>query len=539
MEANMNMDAKMDQHSDMVKTIAATVRRFYEDGESFRVFHGSSNSTRPSHGVNNRRPNIVDISTLCNILLVDPERRIALAEPNVPMDKLVETTLPYNLVPPVVMEFPGITVGGGFSGTSGESSSFRHGFFDDTVNFVEMVLGNGNVVRASRDERPDLFFGAAGAVGTLGIVTLVEVQLVEAKKWVKTTYRRTATVADAISRIEEEAKNLGHVDVDYIDGIVFSPSHAVVITGQLTDVKLPTHPVRTFSNASDPWFYMHVQDITSRDREEEEVVEYIPLGEYLFRYDRAGFWVGRQGYTYFKVVPFTRFFRWLLDDYSHTRTLYHALHASGIASQFVVQDLALPYASAEEFINWVDPELGIWPLWLCPLRAGRTGSFHPLTDPKSKCKSQHELDENEKDEKAENTSQAMLNIGVWGWGPPSYHSFITKNRALEAKLAELRGRKWLYAHTYYTEDEFWKEYHHRDEYDALREKYFATTLPTVYDKVRVKLRGELEGEKKGVGGGGDQSWLSMWPIGGIYGMVRATLSGDIALHRKATWRYRG
>ena len=44
------------------------------------------------------------------------------------MDRLVESTLKYNLIPPVVMEFPGITAGGGFAGTSGESSSFKYGF---------------------------------------------------------------------------------------------------------------------------------------------------------------------------------------------------------------------------------------------------------------------------------------------------------------------------------------------------------------------------------------------------------------------------
>jgi FAD/FMN-containing dehydrogenase len=60
-------------------------------------------------------------------------------EPNVPMDLLVEETLKYGLVPPVVMEFSGITAGGGYAGTSGESSSFKHGFFHRTINYVEMV----------------------------------------------------------------------------------------------------------------------------------------------------------------------------------------------------------------------------------------------------------------------------------------------------------------------------------------------------------------------------------------------------------------
>jgi FAD/FMN-containing dehydrogenase len=58
------------------------------------------------------------------------------------MDKLVEATLEYGLIPPVVMEFPGITVGGGYAGSAGESSSFKYGYFDQTVNSVEIVLAN-------------------------------------------------------------------------------------------------------------------------------------------------------------------------------------------------------------------------------------------------------------------------------------------------------------------------------------------------------------------------------------------------------------
>ncbi|KAJ5291798.1 hypothetical protein N7478_001049 [Penicillium angulare] len=330
----------MERHSLAVSTIAADVRRFYEHGESYRVFHGSSNSTRPRHGADQ---NIVDFSSLSHVALVDSERRIALVEPNVPMDRLVEITMAHNLVPPVVMEFPGITAGGGFSGTSGESSSFRHGFFNNTVNSVEIILGNGDIVQASSQEREDLFHGAAGAAGTLGIVTLIELRLVEARNFVKTTYHKFQGIPQTISEIQKQTENS---EIDYLDGIVFSPQHSVIISGKLVDEKPAECKLQTFSDPSDPWFYMHVKDKTLSLSEWSKVVEYIPLNEYLFRYDRAGFWVGRQGFTYFKVVPFTKFFRWLLDDYSHTRTLYHALHAlhaSGVSSEFVVQDVALPY----------------------------------------------------------------------------------------------------------------------------------------------------------------------------------------------------
>ncbi|CAH0018626.1 unnamed protein product [Clonostachys rhizophaga] len=308
----------MEDHSKHVYEVALDVRRFFEIGESYRVFHGSSNSTRPRHG---SQQNVVDISMLSN--------HVALVEPNVPMDRLVETTLTYGLVPPVVMEFPGITAGRGFS--TGDSSSFRHGFFNDTVNSVEMILGNGDIIRASRQERQDLFHGAAGVAGTLGIVTLMDVRLVEAKNLVMTTYPKVTGVSDAVAEVQPQTEN---PNVDYVDAIMFSKEHSVIITGQLTDTMPAGGTLRTFSNAHGPWFYMHVSDKTRDLAPAATIVEYIPLGEYLFRYDRAGFLVGQQRYTYFKVIPFIKFFRWLLDDYS--KWCFITVHGS--RSSFTIRD---------------------------------------------------------------------------------------------------------------------------------------------------------------------------------------------------------
>ncbi|XWW94331.1 hypothetical protein V2A60_002274 [Cordyceps javanica] len=453
------------------------------------------------------------------IINVDTDRRTVLLEPNVPMDRLVEATLVCGLIPPVVMEFPGITAGGGYSGSSGESSSFRHGFFNDTINYVEMILGNGEIIKASPTERSDLFYGAAGAAGTLGVTTLMELRLIEAKPFVKTTYYRTSTVNESVSLVQSKAQDQ---TLDYLDGILFAKNHGVIITGEMTnDVPVEYSPPQTFSKAEDPWYYLHVQQKTDGLGPRCVTVEYIPIGEYLFRYDRAGFWVGRQGYTYFKFIPFNAFFRWLLDDFSHTRTLYHALHASGVSNQFVVQDLGLPYSTAEKFIDFVDDELGIWPLWLCPLKGATTPTFHPVTGMGSAAAGRGSA----------TVSEPMLNVGVWGWGPPEYQDFVAKNQQLEAKLSELGGRKWLYAHTYYSEQAFWQVYD-QSWYEALRSKYHAGTLPSVYAKVRIDVEKERQQRKQWT-----SAWSKAWPLGGLYGMWLALWSGDIRLHRRAQWKY--
>jgi hypothetical protein len=276
------------------------------------------------------------------------------------MDRLVEATMKHGLVPPVVMEFPGITAGGGYAGTAGESSSFKYGFFDRTINSVEMVLANGEVVTASESQNSDLFRGAAGAVGSLGITTLIELQLIEAKKFVKATYHPKRSVSEAVAAISKETSS---PENDYVDGILFSKDHGAIITGQMTDNAPDTSKIQSFSRRFDPWFYLHVKDRTASNP--SPVTDYIPLADYLFRYDRGGFWVGESAFQYFKF-PFSRYTRGMLDDFMHTRMLYKALHASGESNRFIVQDLALPYATAETFIDYTAESFGIWPLWLCP-----------------------------------------------------------------------------------------------------------------------------------------------------------------------------
>lgn len=497
----------MQNHRNVVEKVAATVRYYFERREPFRIYHGSTNSTRQT---TYQRANTVDISPLSRILKIDATARTALVEPNVPMDRLVESTMKHGLIPPVVMEFPGITAGGGFAGTGGESSSFKYGWFNETINSVEMVLGNGDIVTASDKQHPDLFHGASGAVGSLGVTTLLEIQLIQAKKYVKTIYHPVRSISESIEQVRRETLN---PELDYVDGILFAKEHGVVITGSLTDDIPASAQLQKFSGANDPWYYLHVKEQTLKTV--KPAVEYIPLAEYLFRYDRGGFWVGASSFQYFKF-PFNHFTRWLLDDFLHTRMLYKALHASSYSSDYIVQDLALPFSTAEKFINYTIDSFGIWPLWLCPLRQTRLPTLHP------------HCTETEADGQ---NLVPMLNIGLWGDGPARHDVFVAKNCGLERKLREMRGMKWLYAHTYYTENDFW-ELFDRQWYEGLRRKYNAELLPSVWHKVNVDPGAQRQAANSSWG-----PWaLQFWPLRGIWGLYKAIESGEFLIARNSTWK---
>ncbi|KAI1778243.1 hypothetical protein F4818DRAFT_290955 [Hypoxylon cercidicola] len=514
------MEDPFEVHDDAVAAVSSRVRHFHETKQHFRIYHGSTNSTRASQ---RWRDNTVDTSSLNHVLAVDVDSKTALVEPNVPMDALVDVTIKkFHMVPLVVMEFPGITVGGGFSGTSGESSSFRYGAFDTTINWIEIVLPNGDVTRAYRTkaEKSDLFWGAASGFGTLGVVTLLEVQLKDAQPYVQLTYSlHDLPEANALMRDQLETNSLS---LDYIDGIVFSSNSTVVCSGRLASAPTPESKVQRFSRSIDPWFYIHCRRLLKRLRESpsQSVVEYVPLEDYLFRYDRGGFWVAKYSFQYF-LVPFNRITRFLLNPLMHVRVMFRALHHSGLSDSYIVQDVGVPFDKVEEFASWLDTTLQISPLWLCPLRLVRetTDAAHGL----------HSEFAHLPPDRA-----GLMNFGIWGPGSTNPREFVRQNQALERKVNELGGKKWLYAHAYYTEEEFWSHYD-RKSYDAVRAKYGATWMPSVYDKVKIDIEGRERELENWV------PWLlmlfwSIWPLKGLYGVFKAILHREYLL-RKGNYSY--
>lgn len=134
-----------------------------------------------------------------------------------------------------------------------------------------------------------------------------------------------------------------------------------------------------------------------------------------------------------------------------------------MSQKFLVQDISLPMASTLKFLEYIDSDLKVYPLWLCPLRAGTYEKLSP-----------NYID-----------TRIVVNVGVWGKVDGDHDHFIAINRDLEKKITELKGRKVLYAHAYYPRDEFWKIYDKR-WYEDLRIKYDATEVfSDVYDKTHV------------------------------------------------------
>ena len=369
-------------------------------------------------------------------------------------------------------------------------------------------MGNGDVVWASAEEHRDLFYLAAGSCGTLGVITLLEMELIDAKSHVELEYIPVSGTEEAVQQLK---KYQHQSDVAYMDGILYSLTSGVIMIGRLTN-QTNSGKIQRFDRAADPWFYIHAETILKSLKHTSQAFsrptthkEWVPIQSYLFRYDRGVFWSGLRAFKYF-VTPFNALTRYFLDPFMYSRTMVHALHRSGIAARTMIQDFAVPYASASEFVEWTDRRTGIWPLWLCPVRSAP-------------------LDQRSFSQGNNIKEDILLDVGIWDMGPKNSHAFIRLNRDFEQKVTELGGMKCLYAHAYYTEQEFWDIYD-KERYMALRKKYHAESLPSVYDKVKVDLQG-VAGPSSVRKQQGWSEWAyrrfwDTWPLGGLYGVASAT-----------------
>ncbi len=439
------------QHALKLAKIQAQLAYFKKHKQQFRIYHGSSNTTRN----NQKDPSkTVDVSELTSVLEINTSQQYAWVEANVSMGALVDATLALGYVPQVVPEFPAITVGGAIQGVAGESSSFKYGCVHNTCIEYELLLADGSLAVATDKNQPELFRSVPGSYGSIAIITAAKVRLIPAEPYVRVRYQKVTSYKSMIKQLASK------VSADFVDGIMFSRVAGVAITGVFSNKRDSNHS--TFHRFRDDWFYTHVQrKLQSRQTYEET----LPTKDYLFRYDRGAFWMAKYGFEMFHT-PFNRLTRLVSAGLLKTEYLYSFWEQANISQGYLIQDICLPQQSVEVFLKYNEAQLGIFPLWLCPLKPDRDAYLSPTYV----------------------KGTMLVNVGIWGKLSQNYNEAVDGNRQLEAKVHDLGGRKVLYAHAYYTKAEFWDIYA-KKRYDKARAQAGAvTSLPDIYSKVYVGER---------------------------------------------------
>jgi FAD/FMN-containing dehydrogenase len=375
----------------------------------------------------------IDVRGFNRVLAVDKGRMIADVEGMTTYAALVDETLRQGLLPAVVPELKTITVGGAVSGLGIESSSFRFGLVHETVEEMEILLGDGRVMTCSRSENPDLFYGFPNSYGTLGYALRLKVRLIPARRYVRLTHTRFTEPHRYFAALSELAAG---GSVDYLDGTVFGQGDMYLTTGEFVDQVLW---------ASD-YTYMRIyyQSIPRKP------VDYLTAKDYVWRWDTDWFWCSKHFYVQRPAVRALAT-KWALNSKTYQRImrLAHRLWPRPDTTESVIQDVDIPLENAVEFLDFLLSQIGITPVWICPFRSAhpdRAFDLFPL-DPQ----------------------KLYINFGFWDT-IPSTHEAGYYNRMIERQATALDGKKGLYSTAYYDRETFRRVYN-QERYDALKVKY--------------------------------------------------------------------
>ena len=385
----------------------------------------------------------IDLKHFDRVVAFDGIAQTVDAEGMTSYAELATAALAHGAMPRVVPQLKSITVGGAMAGVGIEATSFRHGLVHDTAVALEVLTGDGHVVICRPDnEHRDLFYGFPNSYGTLGYALKLTMRTQPAKKFVQVEHLPFADAGQCFAAI---ARLAAQADIDFLDGVVFGPGQMVVSTGRFVD-EAPY--------ASDYGFErIYYRSLLERS------TDYLTAEGYLWRWDTDWFWcsknVGAQhpllrrlyGRRRLNSVTYQRIMRWN-SRWGITRALNRV---RGIHAESVIQDVDIPLDRASEFLAFLLAEVGILPIWLCPIRAADPDAIftlYPLAP-----------------------GMMYVNFGFWDVvATRERRPAGFCNRLIERKVRELGGIKSLYSDSYFSEDEFWAIYN-RPAYMALKEKY--------------------------------------------------------------------
>jgi FAD/FMN-containing dehydrogenase len=421
-------------------------------GAPVRLAKKTSNLFRPR--ARSSTPGL-DVSGLDGVIEVDAERQIAEVQGMCTYEHLVDATLPHGLIPYVVPQLKTITLGGAVTGLGIESTSFRSGLPHESVEEMDVFTGAGEVVTTRPGD--DLFDTFPNSYGSLGYATRIRIKLERVPDRVELRHVRfddagllSKTVAEIV-----ETRQYDGLQVDGLDGVAFQPGEYYLTLARWVSAEAggqapigaePKALEKTSDYTGQQIYYRSIQELGSAG----SGVDLLTTYDYLWRWDTDWFWCsgafGVQNPTVRRLWPK----RWRRSDvYHHLIGLNHRTGFMDFIDrrkgrpqrEQVVQDVEIPVERLEEFLTWFDAEVGMRPVWLCPLvsTGTSTGSqwptypLHPGT--------------------------TYVNVGFWGTvhvGPEAPDAPL--NRAIEAKVAELGGHKSLYSEAFYDRETFDKLY---------------------------------------------------------------------------------
>ncbi|KAK4299706.1 hypothetical protein Pmani_028040 [Petrolisthes manimaculis] len=418
---------------------------------------------------------------LYDILELHENRMTVVVEPMVSVGEVTAFLVPRGYTLAVCLEVAEATLGGLAMGVGMTTFSHKVGLYQESIVAYEVVLADGSVVRATRDNQySDLYHTLPWSHGTLAFLVSLELQVIKIKSHLKLEYIPVRGQHQYCQMIRELCGALDGTTStpDYLEATIYSKDEAVIMVGNFCDVpQTEKHKINRLTQWHKQWFYKHAEGYLRTGRG----FEYVPLEDYLLRHNRSIFWVVET------MIPFGNhpLFRWLLGWLLPPKiaflkyTTTPGVRAMTFTKQ-VFQDIVLPMNRLEDQINKSEELFDLYPILVYPCRIYDHGQHRGQLRPPRK------------DQLVPGTNYGMFNdLGVYGVPRPVLEKkrfdAVVAMREMERFTADLGGYPFLYADTFMTREEF-EQMFDLTAYEKARQKYNAVdAFPHLHDKIKPEI----------------------------------------------------
>jgi delta24-sterol reductase len=127
--------------------------------------------------------------SLYNILSLDENNLTVRVEPMVTVGEITQYLIPRGYTLAVTLEIADATLGGLAMGVGMTTYSHKVGLYQEAVVAYEVILGDGSLVTATKDnENSDLYYALPWSHGSLGFLTALELQIIPVKPYIHMKY---------------------------------------------------------------------------------------------------------------------------------------------------------------------------------------------------------------------------------------------------------------------------------------------------------------------------------------------------------------
>ncbi len=396
----------------------------------------------------------VDLGEFDHVIGIDTGCGTVEVEGRATYETLVAMTLQHGVMPAVVPQLKTITVGGAVAGVGIEATSMRQGLVHHTMLELDVLLPDGKVVHCTPDNaHRDLFFGFPNSYGSLGYAVRLVLRTLPVRPFVRVEHLAYTQPADFFAALAEACEG----DADFVDGVVFGPQSLVLNVARFEDAA--------------PWVSNYEYEGIYYRSLQRMPVDHLSVHDYLWRWDTDWFWCSR---NFGAQNPLVRrlFGRSHLNSRTYSQLMHvnarwglskHLARWRGMHTESVIQDVDIPLDAAPAFLEFLQREIGILPVWICPLHVPDPRArfaLYPLAP-----------------------GVLYVNFGFWDVvARREPHEAGHFNRLVEQEVMRLGGIKSLYSESFFSRPEFDRCYG-MDAYAALKRRYDPEgRAPHLYDK---------------------------------------------------------